>query len=213
MFELMTSLQPIRIFDPLRNLVSQLTPKYWRELYRLYRNHQWERDDEGNLLISHAKIGGVYETFAPDGLGCVRTRNLITTEGANHMLSVAVGSGTQYSTWYIAPFSGNISVTDTLTAATFASATTELTTQYSEASRVAFTESVATSKSTNNMSNPATFTAGSDNVNIWGIGLLSTSAKGSTSGVLLSAAKYSTVRNLPLTGDTIAVKYTLSLSN
>ena len=197
----------------LSTLAASLHPKHWKNLARLYRNHRWEADDAGDILIGHARLSGMYETNAPDGLGWVATKNLLTTEGINHLLSVGIAGGVQVGTWYIAPFSGNISVADTLTAATFASSATELTTQYSESSRVAFQESVPASKSTNNTSNPSVFTTASDNVNIWGIGLLSISTKGSTSGTLLSVAKYSTVRNLPVTGDQISVKYTLTLAN
>lgn len=192
---------------------AALPSRHWRELGRKFRNHQWERNDDGDLLISHAKISGVWESEAPDGMGRVVSHNLITTEGANAMLSVAVGGGTQYATWYIAPFSGNVSVTDAWTAANFAATATELTTQYSEGTRVAFSESVPASKSTNNTANPAVMTAATTNVNVWGLGLLSSSTKGATSGILLSAAKYPTVRTLPAIGDTLGLKYTLSLSN
>jgi hypothetical protein len=197
----------------LNTFVSRLQPKHWRNLARMFRNHQWEANDDGEILIGHARISGAYETLAPDGLGSVVTRNLLTTEGINHLLTACVGNGVQVGTWYVAPFSGNVTIADTLTAATFASATTELTTQYSEASRVTYQESVPANKSTSNTENPAVFTSAAGNVNIWGIGLLSVSTKGSTSGVLLSAAKYSTVRNLPVTGDQLSVKYTLSLAN
>jgi len=197
----------------LSTIASRLQPKHWRNLARLFRNHQWEANDDGEILIGHARISGAYETLAPDGLGSIVTKNLWTIEGMNYLLSAGMGNGVQVGTWYVAPFSGNVTITDTLTAATFASATTELTTQYSEASRVTYTESVPANRSTNNTANPAVFTSASDNVNIWGIGLLSISTKGSTSGILLSAAKYSTVRNLPVTGDQISVKYTVTLSN
>lgn len=209
----MMTIFPARIFDPIANLAKQLHPKHWRELYRFFRNHQWERDDAGDLLISHARIHGEYETFAPDGLGSVVTSNLITTEGANHLLSSTIAGGTQYTTWYVAPFSGTDSPLDTWTASTFASVSTELSTSYSESTRVAFNEAAPSSKSTNNTSNPAVFTAATDSVTIWGIGLLSHSTKRSTSGVLLSAAKYGSARTLPTSGDTLGVKYTLTLAN
>jgi len=204
---------PARIFDPVANLAKQLHPRHWRELGRFFRNHQWERDDDGDLLISHARIHGEYESFAPDGLGVIVTSNLLSTEGCNHILSATIAGGTQYTTWYVAPFSGTDSPLDTWTAATFASASTELSTTYSESTRVAFQESAPATKSTNNTSNPAVFTAASDSVTIWGIGLLSHSTKRSTSGVLLSAAKYGSARTLPTTGDTLGVKYTLTLAN
>lgn len=198
---------------PFATFFSSLAPRHWRDLYRHFRNFKYDYDDNNDLLISHARIRGVYECDAPDGLGRVQTSNLLTTEGMNHLLSVGVAGGSQVGTWYIAPFSGNVSILDTLTAATFAATTTELTTQYSEATRVAFVESVPAAKSTNNTANPAVFTTASDNVSIWGIGLLSVSTKGATSGTLLSAAKYSTVRSLPTTGDQLSVKYTLTLAN
>lgn len=197
----------------LRAFCNALTPKYWRELARLFRNHKWERNDDGEILISRTTIGGVFECDAPDGLGVVRTNNLITTEGCNYLLSAGIAGGTVYTTFYVAPFSGNVAVADTLTAANFTTTQTELTTQYSETTRVAFVESAPASKATNNTANPATFTAATDSVSIWGLGLLSTSTKSATTGVLLAAAKYSAARTLPTAADTLGIKYTLTLAN
>jgi hypothetical protein len=194
-------------------LTQALKPKHWRELYRRFCNHHYEIDDESNLLIAHAKIRGVYHVTAPDGLGTQECPNLWTTEGINYLLSAAIGNGTRYTAFYLAPFSGNVTLVDTLTAATFASTVTELTTQYSQATRVEFVESVPASKATNNTSNPAVFTTAADTISVWGCGLLSTSTKGSTSGVLLTAVKYGTVRSLPTTGDQLSVTYTVSLDN
>lgn len=197
----------------LKSFFSELAPKYWKELARLFRNHKWGRNDNGEILISHARIGGVFECEAQDGLGAVSTHNLITTEGCNYLLSAGIANGTAYGTFYVAPFSGNVAVTDALTAANFATTQTELSTQYSETTRVAFVESTPASKSTNNTASPATITAATDSVSIWGLGLLSTSTKSSTTGVLLAAAKYASVRTLPTTADTLGIKYTLTLAN
>lgn len=193
---------------------ASLAPRHFRNLGRLFRNHQWEQDDEGDLLIGHARISGKYETTV-NGKDPVVTSNLITTEGANYLIGVGISSGiTRYSTFYIAPFSGNVTVADTWTAANFASTTTELTTQYSESTRVEFVESAPASKSSSNIASPAVLTAATDNVTVYGVGLISTATKGATTGVLLSAAKYgSPGRLLSTTGDTLGVKYTLSLSN
>lgn len=197
----------------LKAFFEQLAPRHWRELGRLFRNHKWERNDDGEILISRTSIGGVFECAAPDGMGVVRTPNLITTEGCNYLLSSGIAGGTQYTTFYVAPFSGNVAVADTLTAANFTTTQTELTTQYTETTRVAFVESAPASKSTNNTASPATVTAATDSVSIWGIGLLSTSTKSATSGVLLAAAKYSSARTLASSGDTLGVKYTLTMAN
>jgi hypothetical protein len=198
----------------LRNLFSAVPSRFMRDLRRLVANHRWAVNDDGDLLLGHARISGVYDTWAPDGLGWVQTKNLLTTEGCNYLLSAGIGNGTAYGTFYVAPFSGNVAVADTLTAATFATTQSELTnTHYSETTRVTYVESTPASKSLNNTASPATITAATDNVSIWGIGLLSTSTKSATTGVLLSAAKYSTVRTLVTTSDTIGIKYTLTLAN
>ncbi len=198
----------------IKDFLASLAPRHWKELARFFRNHKWERNDDGDILISHARISGIYETFANDGKGVVATPNLITTEGANYLLSAGIANGTVYTTFYVAPFSGNVAVVDTLTAANFTATQTELTnTHYSETTRVAFVEATPASKSTNNTVSPATFTAATDAVTIWGVGLLSTSTKSATTGVLLSAAKYGSVRTLSTAGDTLGVKYTMTLAN
>jgi len=194
-------------------ITQALKPKYWRDLYRHFRNFNYDVNERGELLIAHATIKGVYQVTAPDGLGTQKYPNLLTTEGINYLLSAAIGNGTRYTAFYLAPFSGNITLADTLTAATFSSTATELTTQYSQATRVEFVESVPASKTTHNTSNPAVFTTASDSVSVWGCGLLSSSTKASTSGVLLTAVKYGTVRSLPTTGDQLSVTYSVSLAN
>ena len=195
-----------------KSLLGKVTPRYLRELARLVRNHKWERTDDGGLLIGFAKVSGLYETYAPDGLGWQQDHNLLTTEGCNYLLSVVTGN-TAGATFYVAPFGANVAVADTLTAATFTATQTELSTQYSETTRVAYVESVPASKSMNNTASPATVTAATANVLIYGIGLLSVSTKSATTGVLLSAANYATVRTMPTAGDTLGIKYTLTLAN
>lgn len=195
------------------NLIDKFSTKHLKELSRFFRNHKWEQDEEGSLFIAHAKISGTYETWAPDGLGWVKTPNLLTTEGCNYLLSAGIANGTRYTTFYVAPFSGNVTIADTWTAANFASNGTELTTQYSETTRPEYIESVPSSKSLNNTSNPAVITAAVDSVTVWGAGVLSSSTKGGTSGVLLSVVKYTAARTLPSTSDTLGIKYTLTLAN
>lgn len=197
-----------------KSFFSALATRHWKELGRFWRNNKWERTDDGGILVGFARISGVYECEAPDGFGIQTSNNLLTTEGCNYLLSVGVAGGTQYSTFYIAPFGGNVAVADTLSAANFATTQTELTnSHYSETTRVAFVESIPTAKSTNNTASPATITAATTSVNVYGLGLLSTSTKSATTGILLSAVNYSPVRSLAAVGDTLGIKYTLTLSN
>ena len=199
----------------LKSFFAALAPRDWRELGRFFRNHRWEQADDGAVLIGHARIQGLYETLAPDGLGWQQTPNLMTVEGINYLLSVGIcgGSGTAASKFYIAPFSGNVAVVNTLTATNFTATQSEISAGYSETTRVEFIESAPAGGSINNTANPATITSATDNLTIWGLGLLSVSTKSATTGVLLSAAKYTTSRTLPTTSDTLGIKYTLTLAN
>ncbi len=115
--------------------------------------------------------------------------NLLPTEGANHALDVLLHQATQIATWYIGLYEGNYTPLLTDTAATFPASATELTT-YAEASRVAFVESAASGGVSSNAASKAEFTSNSNKI-IYGGFITSASAKGATSGILLSAVKFS----------------------
>jgi len=185
-----------------------------REFSRLFRLHRYERTDQGDILFgeAHATLHGRYELVDAQGRVLRSGHNLITDQGANHILSAVLAGGTVYTTWYLAPFTTDVTPVVGWTAATFPATAGELTTQISEATRPAYTESVPASRSTNNNDNPATITAAQDSVVIRGVGLLSHSTKGSTSGVLLSAYKYTAAYTLPTTGNTAGLKHTFTIS-
>lgn len=185
-----------------------------RDLQRLVRNFKYEFDDDGGMLIANVHVRGDLDVWAPDGLGWVREHNSWITEGKTHALGVIMSGGAQKTAWYVAPFSGNVSVSTSWTYVTFASTATELTTQYSESTRQEYLEAAASAGSTNNTANPATFTAATDGVTIWGAGLVSHSAKGDATNaghILLAASKYTTVRTLAATSDTLGIRWTISL--
>lgn len=131
--------------------------------------------------------------------------NLITDEGAAHILDVALHGTSPVTTWYIAPFSNNVSPTQTLTSATFHSTLNELNTEYSEANRVAYVEAGASARKTTNAASPAVFTSASGAVTIWGAGLLSSATKRSTTAPLLSVRKFTSAYTLPSTSSTVAL--------
>lgn len=183
-----------------------------RDFRRLIRNNHFEWDDHGGLLLSGAHFTNHIEHWAPDGQGWLSSGNLLTTEGKNHILDTVLHDGVKVGTWYIAPFSGNVSPAITWTAANFNANATELSTQYSETTRVEYVEGAASAGVTNNNANPAWITAAVANVSVWGIGVLSTNTKQGTTGVLLAAAKYGSVRTLAEIGDQLGLKYQLSLT-
>ncbi len=191
--------------------ISQLKPAWVNDVLRLIRNRRWEHNEDGNVLVGTMRFAGLHTHFAPDGLGWQEDKNLLTTEGLTHVLSVTVAGGSQNTTWYVAPYSGNISPTASWTAANFTATATEIT-GYSESTRIAFNESAPAAGVTNNYSNPAVITA-TGALSIWGAGILSVSTKSATSGVLLSAAKYAAVRSLAESGDTFGIKYQITATD
>ena len=198
------------IAETLMSVARKMGGSVVSDLQRLVRNKKYEFDDQCGLLISGAHVRGDLEVFAPDGKGWLAEHNLWTIEGKNHALDVILHGGTAVGTWYVAPFSGNVTVVDTWTAATFTAAATEVT-AYSESTRVAYVETAASSGSVNNTASPAVFTASTDAVSIYGGGLLSVATKSATTGTLLAASKYSSARVLATTGDTLGIRWTISL--
>lgn len=106
-------------------------------------------------------------------------------EGRNFALNVMLHQGTPIPTWYIAPYEGDYTPTDDLTAATFPSLATECT-AYTAPSRIEFKEAAASAGATDNSAELAEFTFNATKT-IRGFALVSGSAKGSTGGVILLA--------------------------
>lgn len=136
--------------------------------------------------------------------------NIVTTEGLNHILSIVLAGGTQVTTWYVAPFEGNYTPVAGLTAATFTAAATECT-AYDESARVAYVEAAPSGGVITNSASRAVFTINASKT-LYGAALLSASAKSSTSGVCLAAARFSSSRAV-VDNDEVACSYTLTLTS
>lgn len=136
--------------------------------------------------------------------------NILPVEGLTHMLAATVGGATQVSPWYVALFEGNVTPSSSYTAANFNTNATECTT-YDEATRVVYNEGAPAAASVDNSANRAVFTMNATKT-IYGGALLSVSTKGSASGVLLAAARFSSSRAV-VDDDELAVRYTLSLTS
>lgn len=167
--------------------------------------NRYEQTDDGGLYFPRAKavissdfveaaasIGGVYDDGALNA-------NLITSEGLSEIIKVALdGTSAKRNNFYLALFANNYTPVAGLTAANFASTAGEITSGtegYSNATRPAWTGTLTSAGAMDNYAAQAAFTiATATQVNIWGAALLSDSVKGSTSGVLISAAKYANLR-------------------
>lgn len=115
--------------------------------------------------------------------------NLMPIEGLNHMLSATFKNASQQSAWYIALFENNYTPVDTLTAATFA-ATAGETTAYTPTARPQCVFGTVANGAVDNSASLAQFTF-TETKTIYGGALLSSSVRGSTTGVLGSVVRFS----------------------
>lgn len=115
-------------------------------------------------------------------------KNLVPTEGLNYALDAAFRGQTQISSWYVALFEGNYTPVAGVTAATFPAAATECT-SYSEATRQLWVPAAAASGELTNAASKAVFTISAQK-NLYGLAMSSVATKGSTSGVLCSATRF-----------------------
>lgn len=121
-------------------------------------------------------------------------KNLIPTEGLNHIAGVVFKSTVQVATWYIALFKGNYTPQPTDTAATVAALTTE-TTAYDEATRVPFAPGDVNTGALDNTAAKAEFTFNATET-IYGGFVVSSAPKASTTGVLMSIVRFSSPKQV-----------------
>lgn len=151
--------------------------------------------------------------FAINGGEYQWDKNRVVDEGLNYMLNAALRGEGVLSAFYIAPFVSNVTPAANVTAATFNSALTEFT-NYTETTRRQWvTDEAATTLLLVNDAAPALFTVGSGVQNaIYGAGLLSSSGKASTTGVLVAAAKRSAQLSVE-EGFEVRIKYRISAAS
>lgn len=145
------------------------------------------------------------------------TKNLIVGEGLAHILNVAMGSTPKPTGYHIALFNGTAAPTSNWTAATFPSMAGEITSQtegYDASIRPQWSPESAIAQmpmidNTERLASIMITTA--SQLTVQGAALLTSSAKGSTSGVLISATKYTSPRIFQ-NGDIFQIGYRLSLS-
>jgi hypothetical protein len=145
-----------------------------------------------------------------DILSIDQHRNIITNQGLNHALDVLLHGTTPVSPWYVGVFEGNYTPVAGDTAATFPANATE-STAYDEATRVEYNEAAASSQSTTNSANKATFTFNATKT-IYGAFLSSVSTKSATTGTLLAANKASVAKAV-VDDDQLLITYTLSMTS
>lgn len=144
------------------------------------------------------------------------TKNLIVTEGLIHILNVALGSTAKPAGYYLALFSAAATPTADWTAASFSATASEIvsmTEGYTLATRPQWRPANATTTaSIDNMANVASVTIKTaSQLTVQGAAMLTSSAKGGTTGALISATKYPAARVFQ-DGDIFEIGYRLSLT-
>lgn len=173
-----------------------------------------------NSGVSESSVGkGVYKIQCVGADGVVKWEeemsNLTTNDGRQNMNAVYFSSSSATATWYLG-------LVDGASAPTYANGDTALThtgwtenTGYSNATRVTCTFGTATTASPSvitNSASPAAFNMNATST-IAGAFLISNSTKGGTTGTLFSEASFSSPGNRSVvSGDTLNVTYTFSLS-
>lgn len=144
-----------------------------------------------------------------------RTENLIPIEGLAHILNVALGTTPKPASYHLALFSAAAQPAANWTAASFASAASEIvsmTEGYSSATRPTWTPANTATNSIDNMAAVAKVTMKTaSSLTVQGAAMLTNSNKGSTAGALISASKYAAPRVFQ-DGDTYEIGYRISLT-
>lgn len=192
--------------------IKNLNARHREEALRAIHNHKYELTESGIEIASMGLgfSGGFEVSVGNDPIWDLQS-NLVVTEGRTHLLDVALSQATQNLGFYIAPFSQNVAVAATWTGATWVGLATEFT-NYTEATRQAWVEAGAAASAINNTASPALFTMGVGGGTIRGLALVSESAKGATTGVLIAAARLATDKVMS-EGEELRVKYTLSATS
>lgn len=170
---------------------------------------------EGGVLLPSSSIvvGGMYRgQIIRDGkiIDEFEDHNIVVNEGLNHILNVEFNGLTQVGTWYVGIFEGNYTPVASVTAATIASASTECT-AYTSSTRPEYVEATSTAQSITNAASRASFVFNATKT-IYGAFLVSTSTKSGTSGVLFSAARFSSSKAVE-SGDELLLTYAFGASS
>lgn len=177
-----------------------LLQKYGRDIRNAVRREQFDRTPGGIAVFGGALRLDPYYTEGIKGQpeSFRRHHNLVPDEGILHFLNVVLGSTAKISAWYLAPYGGNVSPAANWTAANFAANSTEITSTvegFTEATRQQFVPAGASAGKITNAASLANFTIEcTSTLNIYGAGLCSVATRGGTTGVLISATKFGTVR-------------------
>lgn len=202
-------------------MTQYLLRTHAEEIARELRSHRYERSDDGLLLTRMGVfLGGAMKVrdYRSGHQQCIAIdANTLLDEGLNHLLNVGfppTGGYPQITQWYLAPFKGNYTPDPTLTAAQFPVVADEFT-AYTATTRPAWViPRLASAKSTGNTGNEALLVlAAGGPYNLYGCLIVSSSAKGSTTGTGMAAVRFDHPRLNMAGGDKLGIEYVLTATD
>lgn len=157
--------------------------------------------------VAEAVMGGDLELYHNGELVEI-TPNIIPAEWRSQILRQSYAGGAQISQFYIAPFVNEVDVEqiDTLTAANWGTQLSEFI-AYDETARPQWQRDAEANQQIANATTLAKITVNAAGT-IWGIVMVTNSAKGSTTGYIAAATKFGSGRGVQA-GDTLEFKYTM----
>lgn len=179
------------------------------QLWRALEKGNFEETESGIVFPeSGAKAAGRF-VLNKRGEPEEYSDNEVVGEALTYLLGAALYGSTPTSNWYIAIFSGDVTVQSTWNASNFASNATEIT-AYTSGTRPAWTPTAPAAGVISSFSAKTSFTANAS-ITVRGAGVLSDSSKGSISGTLLAASRFATDKSLADT-EILDVGYQLQLT-
>jgi hypothetical protein len=134
-------------------------------------------------------------------------KNITVDEGINDILDVYFDSGTQSTAWYIGLKGSNEVPAAGWGVASIGVSFTEAT-EYSQATRPAWTSAGASGKQITNSASPSEFSI-NNTATIYGAFLVSTNTIAGTTGILWCCSNFSAARSV-VNGDTLKIVYTIT---
>jgi len=142
--------------------------------------------------------------------------NLIVDQGILKMLGVMYFTDTKITAWYLSLFDGAANPAANTTAANYASTMGEITSTtegFSNATRPVWTPAAPAANIVTNSASKAAFTVVcTTSIDVTGGALISEATRGGTTGVLSSASRFGSAREL-FNGETFELGYQIALTN
>jgi len=157
-------------------------------------------------------LRNIWEVVCYDSTGAEKWRennkNLVTTEGLNHVLSITLDGGTQITTWYVGlAGAGTKAAADTMSS----HGGWAVVADYSESVRQTLTLGTASSGSIDNTASKAAFSI-NGTATVAGAFITSSNTKSGTAGTLYGVVDFSSARSV-ISGDTLTVTVTLTAAS